>query len=228
MSTVEDTEGLVGYWRLDRADLREPDVALDATGRHHGKIHGNPTWVAGRVGDALLFDGNDHISLGSPPGLDINGDITLAAWVKIDAATDFHNIVCRGHAHSPRGDIFLRLSTRGYVAGSWDGNGHETAYPIAPGDIGGGWVHLAGTHDGQFWRLFRNGEPLSYKFDSVGALPVEAEWAIGARGKPFKEDPKGKGLSTAFRYFRGAIDEVRIYNRALDGREIRELFMEAP
>jgi YD repeat-containing protein len=80
------------------------------------------------------------------------------------------------------------------------------------GDIGQ-WVHLAGVYDpaaGQ-WRLYRNGQLLASTTDATGAVAVNGNWAIGARGAGTE------------RFFQGTIDEVRIYSRALDLGEIAVL-----
>jgi len=78
---------------------------------------------------------------------------------------------------------------------------------------------LAGTYDGTAWRLYRNGAEIAVEPSTVGAVPVASDWAIGARAPgvpPCVPEP-------AERFFNGAIDDVRIYRRALDADEVEEL-----
>src|SRR6185503_7505670 len=81
--------------------------------------------------------------------------------------------------------------------------------PMPEGDIGN-WVHLAATFNGSTWTLYRNGQAIGSKAGLV-SVQVNTNWAIGARG--------GGGAS----FFSGAIDEVRMYNRALSESEINAL-----
>jgi hypothetical protein len=77
------------------------------------------------------------------------------------------------------------------------------------------WIHVAGTYDGMKMRLYLDGvldasSSLMGSIDS-NTMPI----TIGASG--FNDD-----------YFYGIIDEVRIYNRALNEIEIQELAVEPP
>jgi hypothetical protein len=77
------------------------------------------------------------------------------------------------------------------------------------------WIHLAGTYDGMKWRLYRNGEEIGTNTSAVGAILVDADWAIGGKAPGDPSYPE--------RFFHGQIDEVRVYNRALGTSEIRLL-----
>jgi hypothetical protein len=81
------------------------------------------------------------------------------------------------------------------------------------------WVHIAGVYDGQTWILYRDGEEIARQDSTVGAVPVDSDWSIGARAlasPPCVPAP-------AERYFDGLIAEVRVYSRALSAAEIFEL-----
>ena len=77
-------------------------------------------------------------------------------------------------------------------------------------------MHLAGVYDGTTWRLYRNGIQVSSSAHPIGAVTVTVNWAIGATGD---------GTS---RWFSGAIDDVRIYNRALSAAEVADLHLGFP
>ena len=194
--------------------------------KHHGLVTGG-TSSPRAGGKAMVFDGKAYVNLGNPPGLKITGNITISAWIKPKTVDGIRNIVAHGHAQSPKGEVQLRIVDGWYETGSWTGTGHKVrngashkvrngashnvTYAMPSGDIGN-WVHLAGTYDGKMWRLYRNGAQVASSADRVGAVPVKANWAIGARGNGEE------------RHFNGAIDEVGIFNRALSAEEIRRLF----
>ena len=69
-------------------------------------------------------------------------------------------------------------------------------------------MHLVGVYDGAVWRSYRNGVEVSLSDDATGAIHVNEDWAVGSRG------------SGTERFFRGLIDEVAIYDRALSPQEI--------
>jgi hypothetical protein len=71
--------GLIGYWKFDEGT---GSIAADSSGYgNNGTIFG-ATWVAGKVNDALQFDGvDDYVGLSS---LNVSGltSVTVAAWIK--------------------------------------------------------------------------------------------------------------------------------------------------
>jgi YD repeat-containing protein len=208
------TQDLRGFWSFV-ADDGSASVGMtqhaDLSGNGHTTtaVYG-PAPTAGIVGNALQFDGtNDYVSLGNPAELNFTGAITLSAWIKPEATDGLRNIIAHGHATSPAGEVHLRINNGSYQVGSWNGTNYFASAAIPTGDVGT-WVHLTGVYDpdaGQ-WRLYRNGQLLASAVHATGAVAVNGNWAIGARGTGTE------------RFFQGAIDEVRIYSRALDAGEI--------
>ena len=117
-------------------------------------------------------------------------------------------------------EVFLRIEGgANYVVGSTvtiytnnveiGTNSYTASFPIPGGDLGGNWVHLAGTHDGSKWRLYRNGLEVASSTAAVGALPVvNGDWAIGATGNGWANN------------FAGLVDEAAIYNKALTPAQV--------
>lgn len=202
------TAGLVGYWSLDEVnDGMTPDASGNGL---HGAVRGAmPT--AGRVGNALHFDGvGDEVTIGNPAVLGFTGTISIAAWCKPEGLSGFRNIVVHGFTLDTPGEVYLRTHDDRYEGGSWDGADHGASRVVAAGDENA-WVHIASVYDGTTWRLYRNAVEIAQSEDPVGAVEVSADWVIGAAS-----DEDG-------REFRGAIDEVRIYDRALAPDEIAAL-----
>lgn len=158
----------------------------------------------------LTFDGaDDYVTLGDPGHLNLGGEITLEAWIKVDAdgVTGIRNIIAHGHDVNPAREVFLRVNDGEYQVGSWDGSEHMAEATIPDEDLGE-WVHLAGVYGSNVWRLYRNGVEVNADAEVVGAVGVDADWAIGARGNGGE------------RFFKGAVDEVRIWSVARSAGEI--------
>ena len=74
----------------------------------------------------------------------------------------------------------------------------------------GTWMHIAATYDGAMIRLYINGIEEGSKAASITIATNDLPLSIGAQ-------------SDGSRFFQGALDQVRVYNRALSAEEIAGL-----
>jgi hypothetical protein len=205
------TAGLVAYWPLDVIEGTSTLTTPDVVGGFDGEVRGTATMVPGNIDGALFLDGSSgFVRIANVPELDFTGIITLAAWCRPRAIDGFRMIVAHGTSFSPNGEVYLRLESDDYQAGSWTGGDHRAVSPVPATDVDT-WVHIAGVYDGATWRLYRNGVEVGTGGDT-GAVTVNEVWALGARSR-----------SSVDRYFHGEIDDVRIYKRALSAAEILAL-----
>lgn len=174
-----------------------------------------PTAVPGRYDDGVVFDGlNDSLSLVTATdwdnsSLDIQGQITLAVWVKPTVTNGEQIIVASGP--DPNNMTFLRVRDGFYEVGVVvAGTTYQTTVAIPAGDLGN-WVHLAGLYNGGEWLLYRNGQLAGRTPASVGAVTNGQQWTIGAVGL------------TPSRFLAASLDELYIYNRQLPLSTIRAL-----
>ena len=168
--------------------------------------------AAGKYGSALRFDGKSFLNAGTTgPKFDYRDPFTFAAWIKPDEPNGA--ILSRGEDYregQQHGLYLMDGKLRLHVIFRWTDLGMrvETAEPLKIGE----WQHVAVTYDGGMKasgvRMYVNGEPLKMKvlFDQL-LWPIDTKepWRIGAGG----------GMR-----FKGLIDDVRIYDRALSGEEI--------
>ncbi len=227
--------GLVAYWKLDEVGVS--DAIVDSSGRGHSGVAVNGPLPSTAVPPVRFrdtasrsFDGvSQYLLIGNDDDMNFSGEATLAAWVNITSlGAGCHYIVAHGYCWDPPGEVALRIGAPGcgpggadhyWAAGTWLQAEHSAAAPIYDLDLKV-WIHIAGVYDGQVWRLYRNGEEVARQESTVGAVPVAADWAIGARAPSVA--PCAPGPSE--RYFDGSIDDVRIYRRALGPSEILELY----
>ncbi|MHC4507158.1 MAG: SUMF1/EgtB/PvdO family nonheme iron enzyme, partial [Planctomycetota bacterium] len=157
------TRGLVGHWRFDEGT---GTTARDSSGRsNHGTVKGGANWAKGRISGALAFDGeDDFVSIPDEADLDITGDITVAAWIKVRAFTkEWQALVTKGDS-SWRLHRYCSGTVGRYIGTNrinFDCSGVKVKiFRGATGRVNvndGRWHHVAGVYDGKTMWLYMNG-----------------------------------------------------------------------
>jgi hypothetical protein len=212
-----NADGLVAWWRFDEG---AGSAASDCSGNgNDGAIYG-ASWVDGKIGKALSFDGNDdYVEAPDSDSLDVT-NLTIVAWIapRSYPPSRYHaGIVGKGGFDMGSGYetlLYCELHESGgtSVEAKWfelDTNRDQMHCGPVARDV---WTHVAATHDGTSGTLFLNGT-LSAQQPLAAIIPNSSSLFIGVRtpGDNFRA------------HFDGLIDEVRVYNRALSTGEIREL-----
>ncbi|HWH95933.1 MAG TPA: LamG-like jellyroll fold domain-containing protein [Baekduia sp.] len=228
--------GLTGQWHLDAtAGSGTATTTPDSSGLdQNGTFTGAPTLVPGRFGQALSTGAANSWMSVSRPGSGTWGlespQVSLTAWIKrsgfpgvlryLASKGDFPG--CAGSSYTlytgygsvNAGLQFAYLDTAGAAHFSprldaassvWDGN----------------WHAVTGTFDGAMVRLYLDGTevgtgtpadvPIRY------AGPAHDEFTVGTYADKSAGSPCGTGD------WPGAVDEVRVHNRALTPAEITTL-----
>lgn len=211
------TAGLVAHWTFDEGSGAS---AADASGNGHtGSLLSGPTWVAGKLNQALSFDGvDDHVNVADDTALNAY-PLTLAVWLKTNTTSGVHGVVNK------------------YVAGSYNGyqlfmnSGNLCAWYLRDGanyvyDGGGCTLSTAGANDNQWHHVTFVVDASGGRLYVDGALKAGLPWT-GTAGAPTTLQPVHiahyPGAFAGAEYFPGALDDVRIYNRALGAEEILAL-----
>jgi concanavalin A-like lectin/glucanase superfamily protein len=192
--------GLVAWWPGDA------DGSALVSGLN-GTLENGASVGAGWVRSAFHFDGaNDRVRTGA---LALGNTFSVAAWVNSDVPNQggYHRIL--ETQYSP--GLYLGTDTAGtgyklIVNNAFAPYGTVQGGTIRPGE----WQLVVGTYDGTTGTLYVDGSAVSTgAFTAPGAtsLPVN----IGAAYSG------GVG-------WRGAIDEVQIFNRVLTAAEVRTLY----
>jgi hypothetical protein len=205
--------GLVGWWRFDEGN---GSVAKDSSGfGNDGTVYG-ATWVDGKYGKALSFDGtDDYVEVSDSASLDIVVG-TWEAWVypKAWETEQVNNyVIDKFHVWG------LIVKSTGVDAGKVDGfaviggKGYEA---LTTDKISlNAWSHLAVSYDGETVRVYINGVEKAANANPSGNLANGGTLYIGQ-------------YPAAGYQFNGTIDEARIYNRVLSAAEILETFEKGP
>ncbi len=219
------TNNLVVYYNFEGLAGTVGEVIVDQSGNGHNGICRldqstlkAPTIVSGPqgLGDALSFDGSFYVQIPNHPDFDIQDNITVAAWISVDAFNqDWQTMFCRG-------DWSWRLhrsSSTDYAAFHMNGlaNGYGADGATTNIRVPKRWLHLVGTYqNGVGARLYINGVLEASNATVTGLISTNGSdpVTIGAQ-------INGGVLR---RQWLGQIDEVRLYHRALSAADVSELY----
>jgi hypothetical protein len=187
---------LVAYYSFDEGS---GSTAADSAGTNNGTLTNGPTWVAGKTGTALNFDGVDDMVTASTDFLGASPAFTISAWINPRSVG----------AGGAGGRIVTNSSTEFQMDGNnvllYCGSNSRSAPGSVPFNT---WTHVVATRDSSgAVNLYVNGVLSGTPNQNCGT-PVT--------GNPLR-------VSSVSRPFDGYIDEVRIYNRALASDEIATL-----
>ncbi|MHC4677691.1 MAG: LamG-like jellyroll fold domain-containing protein [Planctomycetota bacterium] len=198
-------EGLVSYWTFDRDDI-EGNTVKDLLGNNDGTMSGNPIIVEGKIGDALEFDGDDHVDCGQDDSLLLGDtDLSFGLWVKFTNLAGTNYLV--GNYSAQNGKYYHIWEQDGRLIWSIDDDVTKSQIEF-PNIKAGEWYHVFGVRvKGIETRLYVNGVLGVSGPDQTGDITSDAPMYFGDR---FAGD----------RDFEGIIDEVALYNRALSDDEV--------
>ncbi len=206
--------GPVGYWKFDE---NTGTTASDSSGYgNNGTIFGGATWVPGKIGSALNFNGvNGYVDAGNNTSLQITGAISLEGWVKINNLSVTSGLFGRGHGLGSNGNFGYFLT---YYAPTnalyFDTYNTTTRNALVKSNAinDTNWHHIAATWDGT---TSTNGKKLYID----GVLVAQKTSSIASIGIPSYNFRVG--IDSINNYPANAvIDEVKIYNRALSASEV--------
>ena len=209
--------GLQAWWKMDEGSGL---VAADSMAGAADGTLGTPVWTTGRRLGGLAFDGNDRITCGNTSSLGGSTPFTVSAWVKVNAGNNTEGIIVQQRAANGfNGQYQLKVLATGrlgfYVYGNSaeqfnfaattainDGQWHHVA--AGRDDLGNATIYLDGVADG------------SVTGTTVRSLSNTIDVGIGC------------DIRDSVRFFRGVIDDVRVYNRYLSAAEVGEIGNYAP
>ena len=232
------TDGLVSYWTLDRSHTHQKKIK-DISADNDATIVGNPSFVKGHIQDALEFNGKDeYIRLTNLPNFQFQlRASTFEVWVKVKKNDE------GGYLFFIQENCTLWYISIGRVLNNEEED--RIGYGIRFGEKGNEdgcigiqsglfstelfdikWHHIVFTNHISSLNPLAFDDTHHYRIYIDGSLVLDEKRNGVDRGvfNPFKSDiylgARINGESKDF--FQGAIDEVRIYNRALSLKEVMQ------
>ena len=220
------TNGLVAAFAFDETNGNVTTARDSSVVARDGTIR-QAVRVPGKFGTALSFDGvNDWVTVtdvtGSP--LDLTTGMTLEAWVNPTQMSGWETILMKERGIQGEGLLAYALYAHDGAAGTTGAGARPASYlrtdPVASttdrrvaASTGvlplNTWTHIASTYDGANFRFYVNGVLVGTTAGSGSINVANGALRIGGNNSSLNE------------FFRGLIDEVRVYNRALSAAEIQ-------
>jgi cytoskeletal protein CcmA (bactofilin family) len=196
------------------------ETAADSSGNDNTvRLYSSPIWrpSGGRTGGALEFDGIDDYVQGPnhPSKLQLTGDYTLSVWIKANATQkSWAGVFSKCNPSSSTNHWTLQFDSSSpkklvvyhpdYLPSpkDWDTG-------IALNNIAGAWHHVG---------IVRRGNIMTSYLD--GVVRTTGTWANapGSGDGHFNIGVDRTGSTTYV--YKGLIDDIRIYDRALDANDV--------
>ncbi|UWY30103.1 LamG domain-containing protein [Flavobacterium sp. TR2] len=173
------------------------------------------------INGALSFEDNASISVDNVENFNELASFTLSSWVYLNEYAQHNNIISKVN---PGRDFNLQITADGTVDFHTYYNGYIhflSSYKVRLNR----WTHIAFTFDGIFFKIYING-----KLDRLAKMVIDPE--IAHIKLPVKILWTGRNLTignldaNAGENFRGRLDEIRIYKKALTVNDIALLYNE--
>jgi unsaturated rhamnogalacturonyl hydrolase len=218
---------MAGYWKLD--EDQGIDVYDSSGFGNHGTIINitDTAHTGGRIKGALSFNGTDqYVMIGNDDILNFEeNSFTVCFWMKqspsdIEVPNEYRYIIKGSHEYSAvlnnsgkRYEVFLNTQNS-EVRFAIDDN--ITKSRVTAGQehfVTGDWVFVTAVRDAGAGalKLYANASLKSVAGETTGNISQDEELYFG-----YCEDFGS--------YFKGALDEIRLYNYALDNSHIDSLF----
>lgn len=210
--------GLVAYWPFS-------GNANDASDNGNNGIVSEAALTTDRFGNAnsaYNFDGiDDYIRVQNSSSLDITGSITISMWIWFDTAAvpAGSKLLYKAAPGGPDGYEISDFSASAQYAST---DIYKPSFAIGTGAFHGletpdyfqkrVWTHFTGVYDGSKISIYVNGVLVKESNLSGAIVSTSRDLYIG-----------NHDITVANQPFKGKLDDIRIYNRALSLAEIQLL-----
>jgi hypothetical protein len=208
----------VSWWKLD-------NNASDSAGANSGTARGNPTYAAGKFGQAIYLDGDDCVDLGNPANLDFGtGDWTISAWIKTTqsgtADADKGTVYAKGGDQTDgiRYTLALNESQSGRMTLTTDDNADKVQTTATTAVNDDAWHHVVGMRSEEELRVYVDGA-----LEATNTVPAGYDLSGTSQHKAYIGAITDNRDTSLSKYFEGLIDDVRIYDYALSDTDLTSL-----
>lgn len=168
---------------------------------------GEPVWVIGHTAAssyALEFDGDDYLTAEDSASLGtITDAFSMTAWIRADVDSTHDTLVWKvGAFHVWKQNSNLMVTLEGVP--------NVTDYQIVSGAIANNtWLHVAVTYDGRYLAGYVGGVRVRRIRVNDGYVPISTS-----------DQPLQIGWHSSSPFYRGMLDNVRLYNHKLSDSEV--------
>ncbi len=212
-SANTSTASPAGWWTFDAADISGNQVSDRSGNGLNGALY-NAAAVAGKSNQALSFSGaGSYVAVPNSASLQLTHDLTLTAWIKTGVTNQTQDFISKYDFTGSEYGYILQVSSGGTL------NLHVGGNNLAGGSRDAGDTRVI--TDGQWHHVavvITLGQNVTFYVDGIAAsAQPQVTAATGNAATLYLGTFPGayNGLP-----FTGALDEVRIYSRALTATEV--------
>ena len=203
MMAFPQTEGLVAYYSFEEG---QGDVLTDRSGNGNDGQISKAQWAASPWGTCLSFNGtSSEVRIPASPSLQLQGDATFMARFRATALDGRDRIIFGDGAGLAINRNISVVIDRGLPAIA-HGDGRDLETITLSSKLDSGWMHLAVIYEFPHYYVYLDGRLVDHGSMRVPLVATEG-------------GPRFLGGWWAG-YFKGEIDEVRLYNRAISDAEL--------
>jgi hypothetical protein len=197
--------GLVGYWPFDEGS---GSTTADLSGNNNsGSFYtGNPTWVNGKIGGAINFNGSSAVKINNVGSFDYSHGITISAWFKPTILALNTNIF----ASFSLPYLSAHVYPYDFYSINLTGVGQRSVQGLQTLSAGN-WYLIVGTYDDSNLDVYLNGLLDNSQSYPGTTIPSTSYLCVGAH------------VCGSY-WTNGILDDIRIYNRALSATEIQNMY----
>lgn len=210
--------GLVAHWKLDEATST---TGYDSSGySRHGTLTNGPSRVASsscQVGPCVLFDDTKNTYMSVPYYIFSDAEPwTFTHWIKWTGQNDVY-VFYAGSGSSLR-NFLIRYGSNNRFSFRSNTTGYALFAVNSSDSLVGNWAHVTWVADGTGkLAVYVNGT-LSEQLTGIGTSMYMQFLGKGYTSRDYATYPDDTY------YLKGALDDVRVYNRALSANEIKQLY----
>jgi hypothetical protein len=212
-------DGLIAYYSFNHCDARD-----ESGNGSHGELYGSIACWCGIDDNGLLLDGvNDYIAFpGKVNRYFTTSDFTLSFYIKAERYMLFEQSLLSKRRDCEAYNMFdltLNMHKRTVIP-----KVHETPnkyYSNLETRIDTtAWFHFVLVREGTHAYTYINGKLMQKSFRCSG-VDISNEAVLSFSNSPCIQSGKA-------RRFKGVLDELRVYDRALSTEEVEELYLRYP
>lgn len=211
------SNGLIGYWGFN-------GNANDQSGNSNNGIVNGATLTTDRNGlsnSAYNFDGvSNYIKISDNSLMELSNKYTISAWINLsNTPSNQYSIISKERQQDATGlSLIIDNTSKLTHAFNNGGNYPTVGTSTLPNSV---WKFIIVTYDGTTAKTYINGQLDKSNTFSQTLINSSYDWFIG---KEFTTSGGGNSGYTN-RYFKGKIDDIGMWNRALTTQEINTLYI---
>lgn len=212
-------DNLVSYWKLDEAS----GTRADSHGSNNLTDNNTVTQATGKIGNCADFEStnDEYLSNAGGGSLDITGDFSVSAWIKLETQTSRMGIVTQDSQTGSNRKWSIFHETSGKITIEFFQSSSIYTTIETTNDLNlvdGTWYHFVATVDVSVpsATVYINGSAVSMTVLGSPATSIQSATTPLHIGRGTRSTIEGP--------FDGLIDEVGIWSKVLTSQEVTDLY----